>query len=103
MDYMTWQALTACPYVWDPFCGTGSILVGAAHFGAHVMGSDIDIRVIKHGKTDKKTGEPVDVWTNFSVGLSEWCSLRHPPHCRVCVTSSSTLHSDCHAIHHITE
>lgn len=51
--------------VWDPFCGTGSILVGAAHFGAHTMGSDIDIRVIKHGKTDKKTGEPVDVWSNF--------------------------------------
>ena len=29
------------------------------------LGSDIDIRVIKHGKTDKKSGEPVDVWTNF--------------------------------------
>jgi tRNA (guanine10-N2)-methyltransferase len=51
--------------VWDPFCGTGSILVGAAHYGAHTMGSDIDIRVIKHGKTDKKSGKPVDVWTNF--------------------------------------
>jgi hypothetical protein len=37
------------------------------------MGSDIDIRVIKHGKTDKKTGEAVDVWTNFSVGPSQWC------------------------------
>lgn len=51
--------------VWDPFCGTGSILVGAAHYGAHTMGSDIDIRVIKWGKTDKKSGQPVDVWTNF--------------------------------------
>ena len=29
------------------------------------VGSDIDIRVIKHGKTDKKSGDPVDVWTNF--------------------------------------
>ena len=28
--------------VWDPFCGTGSILVGAAHFGALTMGRDDD-------------------------------------------------------------
>jgi tRNA (guanine10-N2)-methyltransferase len=51
--------------VWDPFCGTGSILIAAAHFGAMTLGSDIDIRVIKHGKRDKKTGKQVDVWTNF--------------------------------------
>lgn len=51
--------------VWDPFCGTGSILVSAAHFGAMTMGTDIDIRVIKFGKKDKKTGDQVDVWSNF--------------------------------------
>ena len=30
--------------VWDPFCGTGSVLIAAAHFGAMTMGSDIDVR-----------------------------------------------------------
>ena len=51
--------------VWDPFCGTGSILIAAAHYGAMTLGTDIDIRVIRWGKKDKRTGQPVDVWTNF--------------------------------------
>ena len=51
--------------VWDPFCGTGSIPIAAAHYGAMTLGTDIDIRVIRWGKKDKRTGEPVDVWTNF--------------------------------------
>ena len=51
--------------VWDPFCGTGSILVCAAHFGAMTLGTDIDIRVIKFGKKDRRTGARVDVWSNF--------------------------------------
>lgn len=36
--------------VYDPFVGTGSILVAAAHFGAHTMGADIDIRVVRDGE-----------------------------------------------------
>lgn len=32
-------------FVLDPFVGTGSILIAAAHFGAVTMGADIDIRV----------------------------------------------------------
>ena len=77
--------------VWDPFCGTGSLLINAAHFGAFTMGSDIDIRVIKWGKKDGKTGENVDVWTNFTdygleppVGLlrmdlhkHSWTNMKH--------------------------
>ncbi len=31
--------------VLDPFCGSASLLVSAAHFGAHTIGGDIDIRV----------------------------------------------------------
>lgn len=31
----------------DPFVGTGSILISAAAFGAHVIGSDIDMNVIR--------------------------------------------------------
>ena len=35
--------------IFDPFCGTGSLLVGAAYYGAHVMGADLDYNVI-HSK-----------------------------------------------------
>ncbi|KAL1534303.1 tRNA (guanine(10)-N(2))-methyltransferase [Salvia divinorum] len=46
--------------VYDPFVGTGSILVGAAHFGAMTMGADIDIRVVRDGR-----GPDCNVWSNF--------------------------------------
>lgn len=43
--------------VFDPFVGTGSILIGASHFGAFCFGTDIDIRVLNGetyaGKGDK--------------------------------------------------
>ena len=51
--------------VYDPFVGTGSILVPAAHMGALTFGADIDIRVVQWGKTDKR-GNPVDIWSNFT-------------------------------------
>lgn len=34
----------------DPFVGTGSVLIPAAHMGAHTLGTDIDVRVIKMGE-----------------------------------------------------
>ncbi|XP_060175856.1 uncharacterized protein LOC132606399 [Lycium barbarum] len=46
--------------VYDPFVGTGSILVGAAHYGAMTMGADIDIRVVRDGR-----GPDCNVWSNF--------------------------------------
>lgn len=36
--------------VFDPFVGTGSLLVAAAKFGGYVMGTDIDYLML-HGKT----------------------------------------------------
>ncbi|CAH0582872.1 unnamed protein product [Chrysodeixis includens] len=36
--------------VLDPFVGSGSLLVSAAHFGAYVWGSDIDFMML-HGRT----------------------------------------------------
>ena len=33
-------------FVWDPFCGTGSVLVSASHFGAVSFGSDLDGRAL---------------------------------------------------------
>ena len=36
--------------MFDPYAGTGSILVAAAHLGAQTLGCDIDMRVIRDGK-----------------------------------------------------
>lgn len=47
-------------FVYDPFVGTGSIIIAAAHFGAMTMGADIDIRVVRDGK-----GPDRNVWSNF--------------------------------------
>jgi tRNA (guanine10-N2)-methyltransferase len=62
--------------VYDPFAGTGSILLAAAFWGALTMGMDIDMRVLRDGKLDPKakpvgkdgTGAPagrVTNWSNF--------------------------------------
>ncbi|XP_076960412.1 uncharacterized protein LOC143636794 [Bidens hawaiensis] len=57
--------------VYDPFVGTGSILVAAAHFGALTMGADIDIRVVRDGR-----GPNCNVWSNFKqYGLQMPISL----------------------------
>jgi tRNA (guanine10-N2)-methyltransferase len=45
--------------VYDPFVGTGSILLSCALRGAYCIGSDIDIRVLK-GRSEKE-----NIWTNF--------------------------------------
>ena len=40
--------------VYDPFCGSGSNLISAAHFGAYVMGSDLDYNILySRGKSSK--------------------------------------------------
>jgi tRNA (guanine10-N2)-methyltransferase len=33
-------------FVYDPFVGTGSILIGAAHYGAYVCGADLDYNLV---------------------------------------------------------
>ena len=47
--------------VYDPFVGTGSLLVSAGHFGATCIGSDLDWKIL-HGKTKKG---PISVRDNF--------------------------------------
>ncbi|MCO5592830.1 hypothetical protein L7F22_046833 [Adiantum nelumboides] len=47
-------------FVYDPFVGTGSILVAATHFGAITIGEDIDLRVVRDGR-----GPDCNVWSNF--------------------------------------
>ena len=51
--------VTAGTIVFDPFVGTGSILLSCAMRGAYCIGSDIDIRVIR-GKGKNQT-----IWKNF--------------------------------------
>lgn len=41
--------------IWDPFAGTGSMLVTCAHWGSRVWGSDIDGRQMK-GREHVKGG-----------------------------------------------
>ncbi|KAG5487106.1 hypothetical protein LSCM1_07778 [Leishmania martiniquensis] len=44
-------------YVYDPFCGTGSLLIAAAHYGARTFGSDADGRAMRAG-TEKGKMSP---------------------------------------------
>ena len=56
--------------MWDCFAGTGSLLVAATAHGAHCVGTDIDVRVLKGIKKGKKAES---VRTNF-----EQYNLRYP-------------------------
>ena len=47
--------------MFDPYAGTGSILVAAAHLGAQTLGCDIDMRVIRDGKQVQVPAWEVDI------------------------------------------
>ncbi|KAF6257292.1 S-adenosyl-L-methionine-dependent methyltransferase [Scenedesmus sp. NREL 46B-D3] len=71
--------------VLDPYVGTGSILIAAAARGAHTMGCDIDVRVLKQGRRCPKTGKQVDIYSNYEqyglqypVGLVRMDVHTHP-------------------------
>ncbi|KAK1149395.1 NAD-dependent histone deacetylase sir2 [Aspergillus melleus] len=49
--------------LYDPFVGTGSFCVAAAHFGALTFGSDIDGRSFR-GR-ERKAGDPIGLASNF--------------------------------------
>lgn len=44
--------------------GTGGILIAASHHGAHTMGLDIDYKLLRYGKLDKKSKKH-DIWSSF--------------------------------------
>lgn len=43
--------------IYDPFVGTGSLLIGAAHFGAHVAGADLDYNLIHSRGLSSRAGQ----------------------------------------------
>jgi len=58
--------------VFDPFVGSGSLLIAASHFGAITIGADIDARVLHGlgvGRLNKnrtaEEGEHVNIFSNF--------------------------------------
>lgn len=56
--------------VYDPFVGTGSILVAAAHSGAVSIGADIDIRTVRDGRislSGQVCGTSLPILTGLSV------------------------------------
>ncbi|GMH33774.1 hypothetical protein BSKO_01608 [Bryopsis sp. KO-2023] len=52
-------------FTFDPFLGTGSVLIAAAHHGAYTMGTDIDYKLIRYGKLDASGGKH-NIWSNFA-------------------------------------
>jgi tRNA (guanine10-N2)-methyltransferase len=53
---------------WDPFCGSGSIMLICARFGAETIGSDIDYRVLHGGRCNSKQqgSKEVSLVDNFT-------------------------------------
>ncbi|KAL3128217.1 RNA methylase [Cryptosporidium hominis] len=81
--------------VFDPFCGTGGILISASHFGATCFGSDLDLRVINgwfcsyvnpHMIKDKSIQEDhsKSIYSNF-----DYYKLERPGIIRMDISQSS--------------
>lgn len=67
--------------VLDPFVGTGSLLVAAAHFGAYCIGADIDFRVL-HGAMGgyERQRTMFDSFRQYGLPLPEvLCSCNSQP------------------------
>jgi tRNA (guanine10-N2)-methyltransferase len=71
--------VTRGSFVWDPFVGTGSLILAAAALGGTTWGTDIDYRVVVLGKAG------ANVFTNFADRR-----LPHPELLR-CDSSASAL------------
>ncbi|XP_068737691.1 tRNA (guanine(10)-N2)-methyltransferase homolog isoform X1 [Montipora capricornis] len=62
-------------FVFDPFVGTGSILLSCSHFGSFVMGSDIDYTLL-HGRGRSSRANSKGKWRgrneNFRANLAQY-------------------------------
>mmetsp|Transcript_29412 Transcript_29412/g.113878 ORF Transcript_29412/g.113878 Transcript_29412/m.113878 type:complete len:465 (-) Transcript_29412:810-2204(-) len=64
--------------VMDPFVGTGSIIISASAFGAEVIGSDIDMNVLR-GNEDKNIRSNFSQYNlNFPAGIIRCDLLKSP-------------------------
>jgi tRNA G10 N-methylase Trm11 len=62
----------AAPVIYDPFCGTGTILLEAAMSGHQVVGSDLDMDAVKGATLNLEwLGETYDMSVNYSVFQSD--------------------------------
>lgn len=62
--------------VYDPFCGTGSSLVSAAHWGAKVMGTDMDGRVLRSGSTPSAQ-QRQQIALAWAATEADWAARRY--------------------------
>lgn len=56
--------------IYDPFAGTGSLLIVASHFGAYSIGSDIDGRQIRGKAAVSKFPKKIPMSENHEKALS---------------------------------
>ena len=80
--------------VFDPFVGTGSILVAATHLGGVTLGCDIDMRVIRDGK--QVCWLPSGVQTGWQLSsrgsVLSWPNADQAGWSRVCGWMSAAQH-----------
>ena len=57
--------------MWDCFAGTGSLLVAATAHGAHCIGTDIDVRVLKGIKKGKKAESVLSNFEQYHLQYHE--------------------------------
>jgi len=90
--------------VYDPFVGTGSILLAAAFRGALTMGADIDLKLLRDGKPDvhngrKRSDDRVSVWSNFAdAGLPPPLALLRADLAAPCFRGPDALSGWAHAL-----
>lgn len=60
--------------VLDPFCGTGGLLISAAHFGGFVLGTEINYLIARaKGKSSKQDeGDLVEGYHSISANFDQY-------------------------------
>ena len=62
----------------DPFVGTGSLLIAAAHFGSYVIGGDISYKILHaQGKSSRRGAGIICLLTFFTKCNIFLCSIWH--------------------------
>lgn len=72
LSFIMGNFVGACPgrIIFDPFVGTGSILIGCAVLGAHCIGSDFDWKVL-HGALRGAKGNIFDNFSQYNLPRPE--------------------------------